>query len=94
VIVVAGRTEAEVAREKQRAMETLGAFARFDGDCHVGTPAQVSEMLLARRALGVDSLIVMFGDYGSAEQIELFGREVLPALRAGTGSVASPVAGR
>jgi alkanesulfonate monooxygenase SsuD/methylene tetrahydromethanopterin reductase-like flavin-dependent oxidoreductase (luciferase family) len=82
VIVVVGRSDAEVAREKERAMQCLAGFARFDGDCHVGTPPQIVEALLGRRALGVDTLLVMFGDFGGAAQLELFAHEVLPAVRA------------
>jgi len=81
VLVVLGRDEAAVRREKERAQQSLGAFAQFDGDVHVGTPPQVAEALRARLDLGVESLMVMFGDFGSAEQIELFANEVLPALR-------------
>ena len=35
-------------------------------------------------SIGVSRLMVMFGDFGSDEQIELFAREVLPALAAKT----------
>lgn len=80
VVVVVGRGEDEIRRETERAREALGSFARFDGDVHVGSPEQVVDGLRARKALGVDSFIVMFGDWGSAEQIEIFGTEVLPHL--------------
>lgn len=80
VVVVVGTTEHDVRREKERAQEALGSFASFDGDVHVGLPEQVAEALLARRELGVESFIVMFGDWGSREQLEIFGSEVLPRL--------------
>ncbi len=80
VVVVVGRSDDEVRRETGRARDALGEFARFDGDVHVGRPEQVAEALLGRRALGVETVLVMFGDWGSREQIDLFGREVLPLL--------------
>ncbi len=80
VLVVVGRDETEVRREQERAQRLLGSFARFDGDCHVGTPDQVAQALRSRQALGVDAALVMFGDLGSPEQIELFAREVVPLL--------------
>lgn len=80
IVVVVGRNEDEVRREEARAREALGSFAAFDGDVHVGTPDQVAEELRARRELGVDSFIAMFGDWGSREQLEIFGSEVLPRL--------------
>jgi probable F420-dependent oxidoreductase len=82
VLVVVGRSPAEVRRERERAEQKLGGFARFDGDCHVGTPAEVAEALLARLELGVRAFAVMFGDFGSDDQIELFATEVLPLLGA------------
>jgi len=81
VIAVVGATEKEVSRELERARESLAGFARFDGDVHVGTPEKIAEALRARRALGVDSFMVMFGDFGSRDQIRIFGERVLPLLR-------------
>ena len=84
ILVVLGRNEVEVRREKERAQRSLGEFARFDGDVHVGTPAEVAAALRQRIDLGVEAFMVMFGDFGSAEQIELFSSEVLPALAPST----------
>jgi len=80
VIVVVGRSEAEVARERARAAEVLKTFADLDSDVHVGTPEQVAESLRRRQALGVSLLTVMFGDFGSAEQVECFAAEVAALL--------------
>jgi alkanesulfonate monooxygenase SsuD/methylene tetrahydromethanopterin reductase-like flavin-dependent oxidoreductase (luciferase family) len=82
VAVVVGATERDVARELDRARRSLAGFARFDGDVHVGTPEQVADALRGRAALGVDAFMVMFGDFGSREQIALFAESVLPLLRA------------
>ena len=80
VMVVVGANEAEARREEERARRLLGSFAEFNGDVHVGIPAQVAESLHARAALGVEEIMVMLGDFGSTEQIDLFAREVLPSL--------------
>jgi probable F420-dependent oxidoreductase len=80
VMVVVGRSEAEVRRERERARAVVGGFADLDADVHVGTPEQVAEALRRRNALGVTLFTVMFGDFGSAEQIDCFAREVLPLL--------------
>lgn len=81
VLVVVGRNESELRRERERAASCLGRFADIDTDVHVGTPAQVAESLERRADLGVSLFTVMFGDFTSREQIECFGREVLPLLR-------------
>ena len=78
VIVVVGRGAADVARERRVAEERLRGFARFDGDVHVGTPGEIAESLRARADLGVQAVAVMFGDFGSPEQIELFATEIAP----------------
>jgi probable F420-dependent oxidoreductase len=80
VLVVIGRSAADVKRERERAAEAMGSFADLDSDVHVGTPEQVAESLRRRQALGVSLLTVMFGDFGSAEQIECFAAEVAPLL--------------
>lgn len=80
VLVVVGRGERGVREARERAMERIGGFARFDGDCHVGEPEQVAEALRARAALGVGEFAIMFGDFGSPEQLELFASEVRPLL--------------
>ena len=80
VLVVVGRGERGVREARERAMERIGGFARFDGDCHVGEPAEVAEALRARQALGVAEVAIMFGDFGSSEQLELFATEVMPLL--------------
>ncbi|MDG2308011.1 MAG: LLM class flavin-dependent oxidoreductase [Candidatus Binatia bacterium] len=80
VVVVLGRGDEQIRRETDRARAALGGFARFDGDVHVGSPEQVAEGLRARQAIGVETFIVMFGDWGGPEQIDLFGSDVLPLL--------------
>jgi alkanesulfonate monooxygenase SsuD/methylene tetrahydromethanopterin reductase-like flavin-dependent oxidoreductase (luciferase family) len=81
VLVVLGATERDVERELERARRSLGSFAQFDGDVHFGTPEAVADALRGRAALGVEAFQVMFGDFGSPEQIALFAERVLPLLR-------------
>lgn len=81
VVVVVGANAAEVARERERAGRIMAGFAQFDGDVHVGTPEEVADALRGRIALGVRHFMVMFGDFGSDEQIALFAERVLPLLR-------------
>lgn len=80
VLVVVGRGERGLREARERAVVRIGGFARFDGDCHVGEPEQVAESLRARAALGVGELAIMFGDFGSEEQLDLFATEVRPLL--------------
>lgn len=80
VLVVVGRGSDGVRLARERAMEKIGGFAKFDGDCHVGEPAEVAEALRGRAALGVQAVAVMFGDFGGEEQLQLFAEEVVPLL--------------
>lgn len=80
VLVVLGRGIDGVRRARERAVEHIGGFARFDGDCHVGEPEEVAAALRGRAALGVRSFAVMFGDFGSEEQLGMFAADVAPLL--------------
>jgi alkanesulfonate monooxygenase SsuD/methylene tetrahydromethanopterin reductase-like flavin-dependent oxidoreductase (luciferase family) len=52
------------------------------GGLLVGTPDQISEALIAEARLGVEQFFVPFTDFASPATIELFGREVIPAVQA------------
>jgi probable F420-dependent oxidoreductase len=80
VMVVLVRREAEVGAARERLARELAGFVKLDGDVHLGTAEQVADALRARVALGVRRFMVMFGDFGSAEQLEAFATEVLPRL--------------
>ncbi|HEY8516803.1 MAG TPA: LLM class flavin-dependent oxidoreductase [Candidatus Binatia bacterium] len=80
IMVELGRNAAEVERARERLARELAGFVKLDGDVHLGTPEQVADALRARAALGVQRFMVMFGDFGSPEQLELFAREVMPRL--------------
>jgi probable F420-dependent oxidoreductase len=80
VMVVLVRREAEVAAARERVARELAGFVKLDGDVHLGTAEAVADALRARVALGVQRFMVMFGDLGSPEQLELFATDVLPRL--------------
>jgi probable F420-dependent oxidoreductase len=82
VMVVLVRREADVPAARERIARELPGFVKLDGDVHLGTAEFVADALRARAALGVQRFMVMFGDFGSAEQLEAFAREVLPQLGA------------
>jgi probable F420-dependent oxidoreductase len=80
VMVVLVAREADIPAARERIARELAGFVKLDGDVHIGTAPMVAEALRARIALGVERLIVMFGDFGSAEQLEAFATGVLPQL--------------
>jgi alkanesulfonate monooxygenase SsuD/methylene tetrahydromethanopterin reductase-like flavin-dependent oxidoreductase (luciferase family) len=46
-----------------------------------GTPDEVASTLTAEAAKGVELFVLQFSDFGSPETLELFAREVAPAVR-------------
>ncbi len=80
VMVVLVEREDQIGAARERIARELAGFVKLDGDVHLGTPAMVADALRARVALGVERFMVMFGDFGSPEQLEAFAREVLPRL--------------
>ena len=59
----------------------LGGFADIDKVAVAGTPERVVAGLREKMARGVTDFAVMFGDLGLDETLELFARDVMPALR-------------
>ena len=90
--IAIGATEAEVAERlewvrsrtaaivgEERAEASMGAFRGLPG---VGTPEQIVENLTALRKLGMEYAICYFPEAAyDRSGIELFEREVIPALR-------------
>jgi alkanesulfonate monooxygenase SsuD/methylene tetrahydromethanopterin reductase-like flavin-dependent oxidoreductase (luciferase family) len=56
------------------------------GGLIAGTPDEVAAELAREAALGVELFLVPFSDFATVETIERFGREVMPAVRAGVGA--------
>jgi hypothetical protein len=47
----------------------------------VADPDELATLLLAERAQGVDGWVFQFSDFAQPETLELFMREVAPAVR-------------
>ena len=61
---------------------TAVAERRFGswGGLVVADPGELAELFLRERELGVDAWVLQFTDFGQPETLELFMREVAPAL--------------
>ncbi|HYC56449.1 MAG TPA: TIGR03560 family F420-dependent LLM class oxidoreductase [Candidatus Binatia bacterium] len=80
-MVVIGADEARFQEKMSMAKAVLGGFADVEKVSVQGTPERVIEGLRAKRKRGVQDFAIMFGDLASEETLELFAREVMPALR-------------
>lgn len=72
--------ESDIPAARDRLARELAGFVKLDGDVHIGTAEMVADGLRSRVALGVERFMVMFGDFGSVEQLEAFAAGVLPRL--------------
>lgn len=81
MLVVMGATEDEFQTKLATAKAMLGGFADIDRVGVLGTPDRVIAQLRTRMDRGVTDFAVMFGDLGMNETLELFSREVMPAIR-------------
>lgn len=82
VMVVLVERADQIAAARDRIARELAGFVKLDGDVHLGTAEMVADALRARTVLGVERFMVMFGDFGSVEQLEAFASDVLPLLAA------------
>jgi len=80
-MVVIGADEQAFQAKLAMARVVLGGFADVDKVAVAGTPERVVAGLRAKMARGVTDFAVMFGDLGMDDTLELFAREVIPALR-------------
>jgi alkanesulfonate monooxygenase SsuD/methylene tetrahydromethanopterin reductase-like flavin-dependent oxidoreductase (luciferase family) len=69
------------------------AKRRYGGDMwgleaggFIGTPVQITDRILARTRLGVSHFAFFFHDRATPESLELFSREVMPAVQAQLGT--------
>jgi alkanesulfonate monooxygenase SsuD/methylene tetrahydromethanopterin reductase-like flavin-dependent oxidoreductase (luciferase family) len=76
------RPVALVPSEAQREEVTAVAQRRFAawGGLVVVDPDELAALLVRERSLGVDAWVLQFSDFGQPETLELFMREVAPAL--------------
>jgi alkanesulfonate monooxygenase SsuD/methylene tetrahydromethanopterin reductase-like flavin-dependent oxidoreductase (luciferase family) len=80
-MVVIGADEEAFQAKRGMAKAMLGGFADVDKVAVAGTPDRVIAGLRAKMARGVTDFAVMFGDLGMDETLDLFAKEVMPALR-------------
>ncbi|MFN2425201.1 MAG: LLM class F420-dependent oxidoreductase [Candidatus Binatia bacterium] len=80
-MVVIGADDAALEAKLSMARAVLGGFADVDRVAVIGTPERVVAGLRTKMERGVTDFAVMFGDLGMDETLELFAREVMPALR-------------
>jgi len=80
-MVVVGADEQALQTKLAMARAVLGHFAEVDKVAVAGTPAGVIAGLEAKMARGVTDFALLFGDLAMPESLELFAREVAPALR-------------
>jgi len=81
MICVIGKDEETLQSKLTMAKAVLGHFADIDKVAVAGTPDRVIAGLRAKIARGVSDFAVMFGDLAQPDSLELFAREVIPALR-------------
>lgn len=79
-LMVIGRTEQELQRNRQFATWALGAVFDVDKTALRGTPDQLIEEIQRRCRLGVTLFTTLFGDWNRPETLELFAERVMPAF--------------
>lgn len=80
-LVVVGADEAAFQAKFDTAKVMLAGFADVGAVAVAGTPDRVIAGLREKMSRGVTDFAVMFGDLGLDDTLELFAREVMPALR-------------
>ena len=73
---------ADQARRRTEAVhEEVGFLTGAPELCPTGTPDEIVARLRQSIAMGITSFVISFGRHTAAEDVHLFGREVLPAFR-------------
>ena len=73
---------ADQARRRTEAVhEEVGFLTGAPELCPTGTPDEIVARLRQSIAMGITSFVISFGRHSAAEDVRLFGREVLPAFR-------------
>lgn len=80
-MLVIGKDEETFQSKLAMARAVLGHFADIDKVAVAGTPDRVIAGLRAKMDRGVTDFALMFGDLAQPESLELFAKEVMPALR-------------
>jgi F420-dependent oxidoreductase-like protein len=73
---------ADQARRRTEAVhEEVGFLTGAPELCPTGTPDEIVARLRQSIAMGITSFVISFGRHTAAEDVRLFGREILPAFR-------------
>ncbi|MBI5505520.1 MAG: TIGR03560 family F420-dependent LLM class oxidoreductase [Deltaproteobacteria bacterium] len=80
-MMVLGADEEAFEAKLSMAKALLGHFAEIDKVAVAGTPERVIAAMKAKIDCGVSDFAILFGDLAMPESLELFAREVVPALR-------------
>lgn len=80
-MVVIAPDEESLAGKLAMAKAMLGGFADVERQAMIGTPDRVIAQIRQRMARGVTDFAIIFGDLGMDDTLDLFAREVMPALR-------------
>jgi F420-dependent oxidoreductase-like protein len=77
---VIGSDEKDYQSKRELAQMLLGSFGDIDEIAVNGTPDRVVEGFRKKMEAGVTEFTILFGDFGTAETLELFATEVMPKL--------------
>jgi F420-dependent oxidoreductase-like protein len=81
-VVILGKDKDDVRRRREKAATTVGKTFDIEDAGFCGTPEQVAEQMRARAAQGVTFFTFLLSDFHAPESLELFAREVIPAVTA------------
>ena len=79
-VCVLGEDEKDFKSKWTTAKQLLGSVFDLEKTAFRGTPEQVTEQLIARRAQGVTFFTILFSDFHTPETLQLFAERVAPAL--------------
>jgi F420-dependent oxidoreductase-like protein len=80
-ICVLGADDKEFKSKWSLAKQLLGAIFDLEKTAFRGTPPQVTEQLISRRAQGVTFFTMLFSDFNDPDTLQLFAEEVAPGLK-------------
>jgi len=76
-----GRSADEARRRTEAVHQEIGFLTGAPELCPTGTPAEIVSRLRQSIEMGATTFIMSFGRHAAAEDVRLFGREVIPAFR-------------
>ena len=76
-----GSSKDEARRRTEEVMSEIGFLTSAPELCPTGTPDEIVARLRKSIDLGITSFVISFGRHATADSLELFGKEVIPAFR-------------